>query len=488
MKHYLAPFYCTIALLALGSIKGLSQTISSQEVDLDFIDYLFKDYDGQRPSASVMVIKDGEIAFAKSYGYADLANKVLATPKTNYRIASVSKQFTAMAIMLLVDQGLVSYETPISDIFPSFPAYGKDITLQHLLTHRSGLVSYNRFIEEGQTEQLLDKDVLAGLLKTDSTYFEPGSTYKYSNTGYAVLAQAVERLSGLSFADFMAKEIFSPLGMSASRILEIGEPIAHRAYGYIVKDTSVTAKDQSLSSAIQGDGGVYTSLFDYYKWDQALDTDSLLPHSSLNEAFFSYDENGKSADKGYGYGWKVSYDKGVKLLQHGGSSTGFGSYVIRIPSEKLSIVLFTNRNKRGSDLQHRAMALASHFSKGKFQTPFELVLAKEIDQNGIDSGISLYERIKSDTASYSVTKESMFYFGLNYINDIQNMEALGILSCLAQDHPKYFGGYYGRGIVYARMKDKENAISNFQKTIEFAKENQSWAVDRAREMIDNLSK
>ena len=487
MKYIQLTILFSILFLSCNSTKDISGSNLELDKDDDFINYLFKDYDGTRPSASVIIIKDGDIKVAKSYGYADIENKLLATPTTNYRIASVSKQFTAMAIMILVNQGRLSYETKLTEIFPNFPKYGEDITIRHLLTHRSGLVRYHRFIAEGRTEQMLDKDVLAGLLKTDSTYFRPNTKYAYSNTGYAVLAQIIEKKSGVSFADFMKKEIFLPLEMTNSTILEIGKHIENRAFGYIVKDTSITAKDQSMTSAIQGDGGVYSSVLDYYKWDQALYENKLMPQTQLEEAFYNYDENGKSDENGYGYGWSVNYYKGIKILKHGGSSAGFGSHVIRIPSENISVAIFTNKNKRGQELPNRAKALISHYTDGKFQMPFEIVLEKEIDQNGISKGIEMYNRIKTDTLNYSVSKGALFTFGISYINANKNSEALRLFSALESDYPDYFGGYYGSAVIYQKENRTEKALEYYEKTITYATKKEQWASKRSKEMIKNLS-
>jgi len=433
----------SIIFLGCNSSKNSIQNSPKTNYDIEFIDYLFKDYNGNRPSASVIVIKDNQIDFIKSYGCANLETNKLATSKTNYRIASVTKQFTAMAIMILVNQDKLSYEAKLTEIFSEFPKYGKEITIRQLLTHRSGLVKYNRFLEKDQTEQMLDKDVLKGLLKTDSTYFQPNTKYSYSNTGYAVLAQVVEKISGMSFAEFMKKEIFLPLGMTNSTILEKDKEIKNRAYGYIVKDTSITAKDQSLTSAIQGDGGVYTSVLDYYKWDKALYSGKLIPQTKLDEAFYNYNEKGKSNENGYGYGWIVNYFNGIKILQHGGSSTGFGSHIIRIPSENISVAIFTNRNKRGQELQNKAKALVSHFTNGKFQMPFEIVLEKEIDLNGINSGIDLYNQIKKDTINYSVSKGALFNFGISYINGNKRNDALRLFSALKTDYPRFIAKFSG---------------------------------------------
>jgi len=485
MKYIQLSLILFVLLLGCRPTKQLQQNQTNP--DNEFTDYLFQNYNGNKPGASVVVIKNGQIAFTKSYGYADLENKILATTRTNYRIASVTKQFTAMAIMILVHQGKLLYESKLTDIFPEFPEYGEAITIRQLLTHRSGLVKYNRFIEEGQTKQMLDKDVLHGLFETDSTYFRPNTKYEYSNTGYAVLAQIIEKVTKMSFAAFMEKEIFQPLDMSHSTILEIDKNIENRAYGYVVKDTVITAKDQSMTSAIQGDGGVYTSVLDYYNWDKALYTDQLIPQNELDHAFYSYNGNGQSHEKGYGYGWRVSYYKGIKLLQHGGSSVGFGSHVIRIPSEHISVAIFTNRSRRGQELPNKAKALISHFTNGKFQMPFQIPLEKEIDQNGIDKGINLYNQIKTDTLNYTITKETLFNFGVSYINNNRHSEALKLFLTLEIDYPNYFGGYYGSALVYQRKKNTEKAMEYYNKAIEHSTEKQKWASDHSVKMINELS-
>lgn len=469
------------------SSKNMRKENKELDYDKAFIDYLFKEYTGERPSASFIVIQDGAVRLAKSYGYADIANGQLATPTTNYRIASVTKQFTAAAIMLLIHQGKLSYETKLTDVFPEFPEYGKTISIRHLLTHRSGLIKYNRFIQEGRTEQMLDKDVLNGLLTTDSTYFQPGTKYAYSNTGYAVLAQIIEKITGMSFSAYMNQEIFRPLNMTNSIILEKDKPIQNRAYGYIVKDTVITAKDQSISSAIQGDGGIYSSVLDYFKWDQALYSDQILPQAELDKAFYHYDEEGKSDEKGYGFGWRVSYYNGIKILEHGGSSTGFGSHVIRIPSENISVAIFTNRNKRGQQLANRAKALISHFINGKFQMPFEVVVEKEIAENGIENGIKLLNTIKTDSVNYSFTKGSLFNFAISYINNNQSPNALKLFEQLVVDYPTYFGGYYGIAIISKKQGSKQKAIDYFNKTIAYSSAIEKWAIDHSNKMIQELN-
>jgi len=176
------------------------------------IDQLFASYNGKAtPGAVVMVIKNGKPIFKKAYGVANLEEKTSITTKTNFRLASMTKQFTAMRIMKLVQSGRLGYERTLQQIFPSFPAYGRGITIRHLLQHTSGLVAYEDLIPDTTTMQVHDQDVLRMMMAQDSTYFPPGAQYRYSNSGYAVLAMIVEKVSGKSFAKFLQENIFKPL-------------------------------------------------------------------------------------------------------------------------------------------------------------------------------------------------------------------------------------------------------------------------------------
>ena len=188
--------------LALGCSTGGTGRVT--------VDALMRDYDGAVPGASVLVVRDGSMVFRKSYGLAELETGTPATPQTNYRLASITKQFTAAAILLLRDRGQLSIDDPVARFLPGIPP---GITVRHLLTHTSGLLDYEDLIPEGISRQLLDQDVLNLLQKENRTYFAPGASYRYSNTSYAFLALIVEKVSGRMFATFLRDEIFMPLSM-----------------------------------------------------------------------------------------------------------------------------------------------------------------------------------------------------------------------------------------------------------------------------------
>ncbi len=296
-------------------------------------------YQGSVPGASVLVLQNGEPVVRRAYGMADLENGVAATPATNYRLASVTKQFTAAAILLLAEDGRLALDDPLRRWLPSLPAAALPVTIRHLLTHTSGIVDYEDVIPPGTSVQLRDADVLRLLESQDTTYFAPGSTYRYSNSGYALLALIVERASGESFARFLRERIFEPLGMENTVAREEGiSTVTHRAYGYSGRDGRWERTDQSLTSAVLGDGGIYSSIDDLARWDAALYDDRLLRRESLALAFTPATATG---DPGvaYGFGWRITGE----TVWHSGETRGFRNVIVRWPGRRLTVVVLTNR-------------------------------------------------------------------------------------------------------------------------------------------------
>jgi CubicO group peptidase (beta-lactamase class C family) len=303
------------------------------------MDSLLRDYSGNVPGASVIVVREGNVVFRKSYGMANLEEKIAATPSTHYRLASVTKQFTAAAILLLADQKKLSIDDPIKRFLPSLPAYADAITIRHLLTHTSGLIDYEDLIPDGTTKQWKDEDVLRSLGTQQSTYFAPGSGYRYSNSGYALLALIVERRSGRRFADFLRENIFVPLGMMTTVAHEEGlSTVMDRAYGYSREGDSWHRTDQSLTSAVLGDGGIYTSVEELVNWLRALDggrfAEAMVPRVDTDKAGVRY-----------GFGWRISELGGRRVISHTGETIGFRNALVRFPDERLAVVVLTNRNE-----------------------------------------------------------------------------------------------------------------------------------------------
>lgn len=353
----------TLALLLL-SILPVMDVMAVQD-QAPKIDALFREYDRPgAPGASVMVIKGGRVLYKKAYGLANLEERIPTATNTNYRLASLTKQFTAMAIMILAERKKLSYGDRLTDFFPDFPSYGQRITLRHLLNHTSGLIAYEDLIPAGTTLPLKDRDVLKLLKRQDHTYFPPGSKFRYSNSGYALLALIVEAASGTSFAEFLKRNIFDPLQMTGTVAYEKGiSTVPNRAYGYSRRGNSFERTDQSLTSSVLGDGGIYSSVEDLYKWDQALDAARLVSTVTLKEAFtpgiVTDDEN-----IGYGFGWFIGKYGGRKTVWHYGETIGFSTAIERIPEQRLTIIVLVNRsNSRPTEIARRIMDM--YLDRGK---------------------------------------------------------------------------------------------------------------------------
>jgi len=333
MDLHIAPYLVWVLLLT-GLWQGCALDREQR------VDRLFQPYQGSDvPGAAVMIIQDGQPILLKSYGMADLERSVPVSNTTNFRLASLTKQFTAMAIMILAESGKLSYDMTLTEIFADFPEYGHRITIRQLLQHRSGLIDYEELIPDTASQQVTDKDVLHMVMQQDSTYFPPGTQYRYSNSGYAVLAMVVETRSGHSFAEFLAQHIFSPLEMYRTVAYQKGvSRVPNRAYGYHVMPDSISFSDQSLTSAVLGDGGVYSSLDDLYKWDQALYHAPLVSEKTLQLAFTPALEN-------YGFGWRIDSYHGHQRLHHSGSTCGFRNVIQRYPEAHFTVIILTNRRE-----------------------------------------------------------------------------------------------------------------------------------------------
>jgi CubicO group peptidase (beta-lactamase class C family) len=326
-------YACALAAVLIGSVAG------GDGMD-DAVDGLMRDYQGDVPGASVLVIENGKRVVSRAYGYADLEARVAATPQTNYRLASVSKQFTAAAILLLSEDGKLALDDPVRRWLPSLPASADAITLKHLLTHTSGLVDYEDVMAQGATEQVHDADVLRLLESQDRTYFIPGSGYRYSNSGHALLALIVEKASGRRYAAFLHDRIFAPLGMDYTVAYEQGvSDVDHRAYGYSSIDGKWRRTDQSPTSAVLGDGGIYSSIEDLAKWDAALYDDRLLSAASRKLAATPWTRTDDPAVE-YGYGWRITGDS----QWHSGETIGFRNVIVRYPRRRLTVVVLSNRD------------------------------------------------------------------------------------------------------------------------------------------------
>ncbi|MBI1289876.1 serine hydrolase [bacterium] len=302
-------------------------------------------YRPDEPGCAVGVYLNGEPLFEGCHGVRALGGTEPITPTTNFRIASVSKQFTAAAILLLAERGQLRLAASLCDLFPGFPAYGAEITVAELIGHTSGIKDYEDLIPSDFSGTFRDADVLHLMTQQESGDFAPGSAYHYSNTAYALLALIVEKITCESFPSFLEHNLFGPAGMKRSlawddRIAVVDE----RAMGHRRdKAGAWELRDQGLTTSVLGDGGIYTSIREYALWDLALRNDRILSPAALRQAYTPGRlDDGSST--GYGFGWRIEEKRGLMVCHHTGSTTGFNSFARRIPSIGLCTIFLANRN------------------------------------------------------------------------------------------------------------------------------------------------
>ncbi len=308
------------------------------------------------PGAAVLVVEGGRVAFQRGYGVADLRTFRPIDELTNFRLASVTKQFTAAAVVLLVRDGKLRYEDALTSVFPGFPAYGRAITIRHLLQHTSGLPDYESLMAPPDPDvpvedaQIKDAEVLGLLERQTAGKFPPGSKWEYSNSGYVVLGLIVEKASGLPFGRFLQDRIFAPLGMDGTLAYERGtNEVRDRAFGHSSENGKWRETDQSPTSATLGDGGVYSSLRDMARWDAALRDHTLLSAAEWNlattpvvvpEALPAEPDGTPAA---YGFGWFLNPWKGHARTWHYGETVGFRTAIERFVEDGVTVVVLCNR-------------------------------------------------------------------------------------------------------------------------------------------------
>lgn len=334
----------------------LAAPVQAQDVTAQ-IDDIFQPYASQdAPGMAVIALRNGNVVFQGAYGIADLERHTPVTSKTDFRLASLTKEFTAMGIMLLAHENRLRYDDPITRFFLEFPAYGKQITVRHLLNHTSGLLDYEdiyaeqtRGIPEEKIPQIHDDEILRIMEKQTATKFTPGTRWEYSNTGYALLAMIIERVSGQTYPKFLRDHIFRPLHMDNTVAYVNGmNTVPNRAFGYRrSKDgKGWEFSDQSPTSAVLGDGGIYTNVEDMAKWDAALRKHALLSAAEMQAAItpVPFPAKGPHDEPAqYGFGWFVDPYKGHPRMWHYGETCGFLTSIQRLTDEGITVIVLANR-------------------------------------------------------------------------------------------------------------------------------------------------
>jgi CubicO group peptidase (beta-lactamase class C family) len=337
-------------IILLSSLFCSGQQSLQGKVD----EYIQLELRSQRiPGVSLAVLTNGQIALAKGYGFANAEHEVPAKPQTIFQSGSMGKQFTATAVMMLVEEGKLGLDEKIAKYFTNAPGNWRNVTVRHLLTHTAGFTDYPKEFDlrRDYTEEELLQQVMAIPLA-----FAPGEKQSYSNLGYWTLGFLIHKVTGKFYGDFLQERIFVPLGMSTTRVISEADIVTNRAGGYLLVKGQLNNQDWvSPSLKTTADGSLYLTVHDAAKWDAALYTDKLLRRSSLEQMWTPVKLNsGKTHN--YGFGWFLLSFRGQRIIEHGGSWQGFKSHILRYPEGGLTVVVFANLAQAKTDKIAHAVA------------------------------------------------------------------------------------------------------------------------------------
>lgn len=333
--------FAVFAILA-GSRCAYCQQDKTKQAIARIDAYLTSETETKSFRGSVLIGIDGKIGFEKGYGFADEEWNTRNTPTTKFRIASMTKQFTAACILLLQERGKLSVHDPISRYLSDLPASWQAITIHQLLTHTSGLPNYTSApkIKELNRSGATPKEMI-DLVINLPLEFKPGTKLMYTNTGYILLGMIIEKVSGQSYDAFLATNIFGPLEMVNSGYDKASDILSNRASGYQIKDGHLVNADFIDMSIPFSAGGIYSTVEDMYRWNEALANGKLLSADSIHQMFDVYPETAAYASH-YGYGVVITQRFGRTLYYHGGGVNGFSSVIQRYPKERICIVVLSN--------------------------------------------------------------------------------------------------------------------------------------------------
>ncbi|EDP95457.1 serine hydrolase [Kordia algicida OT-1] len=307
------------------------------------IDQIMNDqYQKENYGATVLVAKDGKVRYRKAFGKANVELDINMIPENVFEIGSITKQFTAVGILMLLEEGKLSLDDEITKFIPEYPTQGTKITIHHLLTHTSGIKSYTSI---PSLREFARKDLkvteLIDAFKNEPMDFKPGEQYRYNNSGYVLLGYIIEKVSGMTYEDFIQKRFFDKLDMNTSHYGSKSKIIKNRAYGYQQSENGYANADYISMTIPYAAGSIMSTVDDLLKWNTAVQNHELISKKSLEKAFTNYTlNNGNKIN--YGYGWSLNSIKDVATIEHGGGIFGFTTQGIYVPSEDVYVIILTN--------------------------------------------------------------------------------------------------------------------------------------------------
>lgn len=475
-------FYLFLFLVLFYPFGVLLSQTKATKIDALLNQYFkFQEFNG-----SALVAEEGKIIYKKGFGMANMEWNIPNSPDTKFRLGSVTKQFTAMLIMQLVEDGKLKLHIPITTYIPDYPKdQGEKITIHHLLTHTSGIPNYT---DQPSFISIMRNPITPiDLIKTFWNLpleFEPGAKFKYSNSGYIVLGYIIEKVTGKTYEEMLKEMIFEPLGMKNSGYDHTADIIPKRASGYNKIGTEYFNSQYLDMSVPYSAGSLYSTVEDMYLWDQALYTNKLLSEKYLEKIFTPYSKP-PFAD-GYGYGWGLSkkYFDSLKdtlnIVTHGGTINGFNSIILRITNSKDLIVLLNNTGvTKLNEMSDKIIDILYDQPYEMPKKPLLVNFSEIMKEKGIDEAANFYN--KKIEEGEKIPEMLMNLFGYNYLNKKQYKEAIEIFKLNIKAYPESYNVYDSYGEALIAAGDKEEAIKNYKKSIEINPKNIN-GIEKLREL------
>ncbi|GAB4022654.1 serine hydrolase [Spirosoma koreense] len=461
----------TLRLITLLiSVYWLTIATAVGQTKAEKIDALIRQYVANRQfNGAVLVADKGKVIFKKGYGMANMEWNINNTSTTKFRLGSITKQFTSMLIMQLVEQGKLKLAGKVTDYLPDYPkATGSKITLHHLLTHTSGIPSYTSFPNffETMSRDPYTPDAFVKKFSGLPLEFEPGTRFVYDNSGYFLLGVIIEKVTGKPYAQVLQENILTPLNMADTGYDLAGPIIAKRASGYEKRSEGYVNAPYLDMSIPYAAGSLYSTVEDLHRWDQALYTDKLLADTTLKAAMFTPFLNH------YAYGWQVEnimvgkLKDSLLLIEHSGGINGFNTLISRIPEDKRLVVLLNNTGAAPLEIiRKNILNILYNQPIEPPKKPIAELLRKSVLSESAEASRQKFKIWRGGKA-YSLDESEMNSVGYELLRDGKLPEALTVFTLNAESFPASYNVYDSRGEAYLKAGDKAAAIQDYKKSIE----------------------
>ena len=478
MRRNLILKLITTLIITVLTFFVIQNCVFAQDktAEIDKLMQLYHDYD--KFNGTVLVAEFGEIIFKKGYGLANMEWNIANEPDTKLRLASITKQFTSMLIMQLVEEGKIKLDGKITDYLPEYRKdTGEQVTVHHLLTHTSGIPNYTNLPDffKDVSRNPYPVDEFIEKFCSGDLEFEPGSKYSYNNSGYFLLGGIIEKVTGKTYEECLKERIFDPLNMKNSGYDHNESIILNRASGYNKQISKYENADYADMSHLYAVGAMYSTVEDLYLWDRALYTEKLLSKKYKDLMFkphISYGDGSRS----YAYGWIIrkmaladSKDSLV-TVSHGGSIFGFNTLINRLVDDKHLIVLLNNTG--GTNLYDMNVGIINILYGKPYNLPKKSIveaLYKKIKEENVVSAVKYYHELKDMYPDdYEFGKDELNWFGYRLRDSGMLDEAIEIFKWIIELYPDLWDAYYGIADVYRLRGDKELAIKYYAKSLEMS--------------------